>query len=152
MLQEQPLTLEHPAVQAAKARWDAREKYRSSKHNLTFEELFEYFKADCVRQTRVAELAGITRQRIHQIYNKWFRDLFEGKSGHDRRHACTLENRQVELKRAEAELFEDPFVKKIVQKARTAGCTVEAIPHDSFYGEVLRGDIIINGYLSSLHH
>ncbi|MBI2030337.1 hypothetical protein HYT05_01815 [Candidatus Kaiserbacteria bacterium] len=145
-------------MQAVKARWDKAYKYTTRKHklDLSFEELFEYFKADCVRHIHVAEVAGVTRERIRQIYNQYFRELFDDKSGSERRKAYTPINRLVKVKRSEHELFNnDTFVKKIVEKARAAGCTVEAIPH-LFKGEIHSGRVtirklLINGHLCSLH-
>jgi hypothetical protein len=156
VLDTEPLTLNHPRVQAAKAKWDAATKIAGSrrKHSLTFEDLFEYFKADCVRHARIAELAGVTREAIRQIYNKYFRELFD-KSGKERVHACTLETRFVQIKRSENELFQqNPLFKVIVDKARAAGCVVEALPvcfRSGLAGKVSSENLLINGHLCSLH-
>jgi hypothetical protein len=140
-------------VQAAKAKWDT---YAPRKHKLTFEDLFEYFKVDCVRQNAVAVEAGLTRERIRQIYNKYFRELFDGKSGRERMHACTLEKNIVKIKQAESTLFEtDVVIKAIVEKAREAGCKIEAVPqltNKGFVKEARNSILVVNGHLCSVHN
>lgn len=108
-----------------------------------------------MRHIHVAEVAGVTRERIRQIYNQYFRELFDDKSGSERRKAYTPINRLAKVQRSENELFSDPFIKRLVEKARAAGCTVEAIPH-LYEGEILTGEVstrklLINGHLCSLH-
>jgi len=153
VLDTEPLTLAHPLVQAAKAKWNT---YAPRKHNLTFEDLFEYFKVDCVRQSAVAVEAGLTRERIRQIYNKYFRELFDGKSGRERMHACTLENRIVKIKQAENTLLEtDAVIKVVVEKARAAGCKIETIPqltNKGFVQKTRNGILRVNGHLCSVHN
>jgi|GEM_PF-6546447 len=156
MLDQEPLTLVHPAVQAAKAKWEAGQKYRHSvRHNLTFEDFFEYFKADCVRHTRVAELTGLSRERIRQIYNRYFREIFDNKSGRQRGKACTLENRLVKVNRTENELFEtDTIIKTVVEKARAAGCEVRSIPYikdDMLTGAIDVNALLVNGHRCAVH-
>ena len=147
----EPLTLAHPAVQAAKARWDAAGKRSPRKHTLTFEDLFEYFKVNCVRQTAIAVEADLTHQRIYQIYNYYFRELFGNSSGRDRVKSCTLEGRLVVVKKNENELLADEDIKVISEKARDAGCIVSAIPSLSTrnnmpVGSVLQAQVSINGH------
>ena len=154
MLNTEPLTLAHPAVQAAKHKFE-RGKWKR-KIPFTFDELFEYFKADCIRFAAIAKAGGVKRQAIQQLYNRFFRELFEGMSGWGRIYACTLETRLVQVKRSEGELFrEHPLVKKIAKKARLAGCTVEAVParsHGQLTGKVITQTLLINGHVCSLHN
>ena len=155
MLDEQPLTLAHPLVQAAKAKWDTAGNITRRKHNASFEDWLEYFKSDCVRFEAIGDEVGLTRERVRQIYNDHFCELFEGKSGRERVQACTLESRHVKTKRSESELFEnDPVVRVVVEKARAVGCRVSAVPTLSEgvpTGSVWARRVLVNGHLCSLH-
>ena len=88
MFDKEVLTLDHPAVQAAKAKWDARRSKEGDarrKQNISFEDWFEYFKANCIRMQALGEHAGVSRQRVQQIYTKHFQEIFGGRSGRERR-------------------------------------------------------------------
>ncbi len=155
MFEKVVLTLEHPAVQEAKARWDAGENRRRlvGRHNIGFEEWFEYFKANCHRMSTLGEHAGISRERVRQIYNKHFRSLFGERSGVERLKACTAEQRLVSAKRQENDLFADPEVRPIITQALAAGCTVAAIKqsNQTNMAYLVRTRIVlINGYVVSL--
>lgn len=157
MLSIEPLTLAHPAVQAAKARWDEGKNYRHhAKNNLSFENWLEYFKADYVRFSEIAEETKLTGERVRQIYNAYFRCLFKGKSGTERRQFCTLENRLVKLRQSEVELFaHNPTINSVAEKARAAGCTVEVVPQlvdGRPDGTLCSTRLSINGHVTSLHH
>jgi hypothetical protein len=161
MVREQNLMLAHPAVQAAKARWDAGEKKRRHlvRHNLTFERLFELFKANHHSMNAIGEeiaIGHISRERVRQIYDKYFRELFEGQSGHERFSACMLKRRLARFKDSENKLFESPIIKAIVESARRAGCKVKAVPnadleHGKSCGSVRPTTLMINGYKCSVH-
>jgi hypothetical protein len=69
------LTLNSPGVRAAKARWDRTGLRR--KHKLSFNHLFSCFKDDHVRFSEIAMASGLSIQRVHQIYERYFRPLFE---------------------------------------------------------------------------
>lgn len=112
MLDQEPLTLAHPAVQAAKQRFEGGNYVR--KLSLTFEQLFEYFSADCVRFHAIAAEGGVSHQAIEQLYRRYFRDLFDGKKGLERFASCVLEQRLVSVKQAENELFAEPHMKVVV--------------------------------------
>lgn len=146
------VTLTHPAVRAAKARWNESKRYcaRHSKRKVTFEQYFAYFRKG-ILNVRIAELVGLSSERIRKIYDQYFRQLFGGKSGRERMKAIALENRIANLKYLERRLFNDnATVKKIVRQARGAGCTVEAVSGYSMY-KVMHKYLLIDGHRCSVH-
>jgi hypothetical protein len=148
VLDQEPLTLAHPRVQAAKAKYE-KTKYRR-KISLTFEQLFDYFQADCIRIEAIAEEAGVTRPAIEAIYKRHFLPLFDKKLI-ERRQACILEQELVKKARCQAEFFSEPCVAKVVAQAQEAGHSVEAafsFSHGYVQG-VLRKALVVSGQLCS---
>src|SRR5215203_3091765 len=86
------LVLSCPAVQAAKDNWNEQLGRRRVKRNVTFDQLFNLFNSD-MRQIRIAEIVGLSRERVRQIYDSYFRDLYDARSGRQRYHAYTREKR-----------------------------------------------------------
>lgn len=152
MLDTQPLTLAHPAVQAAKADFEKGRYQRKLRYS--FDELFEFFKADCVRFSVLESDSGVTHQRLHQIYDRYFRELLENKTGVERREACTLESRLIKIKQAEGALLESPGLKAVIEKARAAGCEIEVVPkhqHGKLSGGVLTRILLVNKHRCAFH-
>jgi len=103
-------TLAHTDASAltAKAKWDADAKYRNrpnARLHLEFNEWLEYFSTNCVRFRGLARQTGVSYQRVQQIYDKYFRELFDERDGRQRYRACTLERRAIEVKQAESRLL-----------------------------------------------
>jgi hypothetical protein len=94
------------------------------KHNLATEDFFELFNSG-IPQVRIAELTGLSRERIRQIYNRDFRDLFGGESGRKRFSAYVLNKRHVQAKERQRKIFAE--LHPIMARARAAGCTVNFI-------------------------
>lgn len=153
MLDTELLTLAHPAVQAVKQAFE-KGKYKR-KLRYSFDELFEFFKVDCVRINALVPDSGVSHQRLQQIYARYFLQLFANKTATERYEACTVENRLVRTKQSENELFEDPSLKRLVENARAAGCKVEAVPrmlHGKLSGIVQLSEIVVNGHPCSVHN
>lgn len=145
------ITLAHPAVQEAKARWEeSRKKWGIlCKCALTFEELFECFKT--MSQIRIADLSGLSREGIRQIYNKYFRSLFDDKSGILRKRDRTLDKHRIRSREAGKKLIDnDDTLSTIAQSARKAGCVVDAFLQD-YPNLVSTTKISINGNICSVH-
>ncbi|MEK7613141.1 MAG: hypothetical protein AAB449_03290 [Patescibacteria group bacterium] len=149
MRDTETLTLAHPRVQALKRKWEAALVRYSPKHTLSFEDLFEYFKANCHRMEVIGAHGGITRQRVQQIYNKWFRDLFGDLSGRDRQKSCTLEKNLARLEKETNELLSNGKIKTIGGKLRSAGCVITGIAGSG--GRLLRNQITLNGHRCLVH-
>ena len=75
------LTLTNSHVVAVKERYEAR---AGRKIGLPFDLLFERLKSDDCRLSDIAKDAGVSRQAIHFIYNRYFRDLFGDRTGRER--------------------------------------------------------------------
>ena len=95
-----PVILNDPKVRQRQRKWEARNRDGFSvKITMGFEELFDAFQSDCITQSQIAKINGVSRERIRQIYDKWFADLFDGKKGLDRVKACTIVRHAVTVER-----------------------------------------------------
>jgi hypothetical protein len=98
------------------------------RHNLTAQQFFELFNLG-IPQIRIAELTGLSRERIRQIYNRDFRGLFGDESGRERFAAYVLNRRLAQAaeraKERERKVFAD--LHPVIERARAAGCTVNFI-------------------------
>jgi len=156
VLDTQTLTLDHPDVQAAKARWDAarRKASFSRKSSFSFENFFERFKDEGVRLSALQKDTGLTRERLRQIYNQYFRPLFGNRSGKERLHNHVVRTRFAKIKEAEAELFStNELIRRAVTDARARGFVVEAVPLQTTgeeVGVVSTTLLRINGHLCSV--
>jgi hypothetical protein len=144
--------LAEQSVQAARVMWEAG---NHKKLKLGFDPLLRLFKTDSSLE-EIGEKAGVTHERMRQIYNKYFRPVFNNQSVRNRRSWHTSKNRIAKLKQAERELLKDRFVRKIAKKARDAGCVVEALPRMdsklvSYGAEVMSTALLVNGYRCSIH-
>ena len=84
--------LHDSVVQTARQRFEANRNQQGPLCRLGFEELFRVFGEDCNSYTALAEQAGVSREAVRYIYNKYFRELVPGrKSGRERQRVCTLE-------------------------------------------------------------
>lgn len=121
------------------------------KMTMTFDELFEAFQSDCITQVQIAKANNVSRERIRQIYDEWFRDLFEDKSGRDRVAACTLVNRAIRLENLRYQGLDDPstFVGRVAQKATLWGFGVERIVSVSYVLSPFR--LRVNSKMVGLH-
>lgn len=112
------------AAQVYSARRPTETRGARPKHSLTARQFFELFSSG-IPQTRIAELAGLSRERVRQIYNRDFRDLFQGESGRKRFSAYLLNKRLVQAKERQRKVFTE--LHPIVERAHAAGCTVDFI-------------------------
>jgi AraC-like DNA-binding protein len=115
------------AAQVHKARQPEETRGARPKHTLTPDEFFELFNSG-IPQIRIAELTGLSRERIRQIYDRQFRELFGGKSGRERFSAYTLKRRlaQADQKAKERER-KVAELNPVIDQARAAGCTVNFV-------------------------
>lgn len=161
MQAEKPISLDDEVVQARRREYFLVMNRTESRHGkikvtMTFEELFEAFQSDCITLTRIGELNGVSRERIRQIYNLWFRDLFEGKSGRGRIKACTIVNRAVRREGLKHVGLDDPttFHGFVSQKAISLGFAVERLPSDgnsnSSFLIPQHGRLLINSHIVGL--
>jgi hypothetical protein len=119
---KEEFTLDHPLVRREKEKYEFGEYHR--KCRLSFDELFTHFANKYNTHLAIAEAAGVTRERIRQIYNKHFRQFFGNMSGRELRSANVLAIRSVESKTA----WEgDETLRVIGEKAQKAGCSIEAV-------------------------
>ena len=135
------LSLEHPEVQSARREFERRKTGR--KPTLPFEELFTRFSSG-VAAADVAREAGVSREAICYLYDRYFLSLFQ-KTGQDRKRERAAEKA---ASRADAVLSAG-VVKIVSEQARAAGCTVAVVISRQY---VLKEALIINGHLCAIHH
>jgi hypothetical protein len=134
------ITLDHPAVQAAKKRWDDPLHQVQRKHTATFEELFEYFKQPASSHIAIAEKLALSRERVRQLYETYFQEIF-GISAQDRRDEYTREI-----------LKHHPRMKVVAAQASEAGCLFQLIPVRADKRILpCRSSALVNGHLCSVH-
>jgi hypothetical protein len=143
----QSLSLDDSAVKNARTRWEESTGQRRTKHSLSFDEFFQYFQADCVRYGAIGAQIGVSRERVRQIYNRYFRELFNGKNGKQRWHACSVESRNVKIAHSIKELLDQPMPRAVIDQARAAGCIIDVIAYDDVSaGRVKKHRLSINGH------
>jgi hypothetical protein len=140
----QEYTLLHPKVIAARERF---EKIKHRKCRLGFDDLFVAFSTDCYRFTAISEEAGVSQQRITQIYEQYFQQFF-GKTGLKRWNACTLRRHSIKVDELLAE-EDDPAIKDVSERATAYGCMVERVVYRAAAGLHLKS-LKINGRLCKL--
>ena len=105
--------------------WGARNK----KIKLGFYELLGYFANDGMRFRDIGRLAceeGVSRQRIYQLYNEYFRPLSPGKrTGRERERVRILKRHEIAAEAIARDFSGEESLAKIAQLAREAGCRVE---------------------------
>jgi hypothetical protein len=135
-------------VAASKADWNARNQ---TKIGLTFDELLARF-ARGDSHANIAKEAEVSRERIRQVYNRYFKHLpqFAGKSGMQIAKQRTLKRSDIIFNKAEKELFEQENVSDIISRARELGYGVSAVKQGSNSG-VYKNLFLINGIFTKLY-
>ena len=92
----------HLSIASRRLQWDATKPRRLV---MNFDELLDAFKSECISFRAIGDANNVTRERIRQIYQKWFADLCEAENGRERVKACTVVNHAVLRER----LAQTPF-------------------------------------------
>ena len=104
---------------------------RPRKITLNFDEFLDHFANDCMSFSDVAQIAcegGVSRERIRQLYEKYFRQLFPAKrTGQERQQICLLKRRRIAVKMAIHDFSGNSSLAKVARYAKEAGCTVERV-------------------------
>lgn len=104
---------------------------RRRKITLSFDEFLDHFANDCMSFKDVAQIAckgGVSRERIRQLYERYFRQLFPAKrTGQERQQICGLKRRRVAEKVAKHDFSGNSSLAKVARYAKEAGCTVERV-------------------------
>ena len=124
MLEAYALTLNDPAVRAAKQKWEDPQRMLRRKTNVSFETIFGLFKEYRNSFKSVGKRLGITGERARQIYNEYFCKMLEGESGYDRLRMSTLEQRAEAATREAARLLARKKWREIIDRAHAAHCEV----------------------------
>src|SRR3989344_1190250 len=135
-----------------KARWRRARASRKRDRTLEFDELFERIR-DNETLGSIADAVGLSKARLGQLYNKYFKVFFGNRSGNDRIPDCIAKRRALRRHSAERDmLLRDRLMGLVFERARTAGCTVETIPLQSAKGSgaVSSSMFYANGHLCSL--
>ncbi len=146
-------TLSDPAVQAAKARYDDPGDPRGRNMKKGRPSFETYLDAFCEMETSFTEIGkrfNLSTERIRQIYNTWFRMLFENTSGRKRlRVGAMLKGERY----AQKTTRENPHVARIFEMARHAGCEIDVVT--VINNEVtiigLKKIVLINGHRCQIH-
>jgi len=150
--------LDDAQVAIARERLERNRLHRNNKIKLTFDELLDDFANDCMTFTAIAGSAcedGFTKERIRQVYNEYFRDLFPTKrTGRRRRKICRLKRIRIATKNALADFSDDQSLAKIARAAIAAGCMVERTVSNTRGGEIYlsRRMLSINGLRYNISH
>lgn len=136
--------LTDPVVQAAKKKFT-----RKRRLTLSFEELFIKFSTDA-GFTDIARGIGVTPRTIRDLYNRYFRALFN-KKGVERRESF-MRRKTAEKISAQVQMTLSEGVLEIVtEAARAAGCVVKAIIRCVREPHTLRKTLFINGRRCDVH-
>jgi len=91
-----------------KAKNDVRQYFNSVPRDclLSFDELFQLFENDCNQFATIGKLAGVTRERIRQMYDTYFKGFFPRRqSGRKRQRICI--RKKVVKRKSEAKAITD---------------------------------------------
>lgn len=151
-MDEQPLTIDSPAVQAVKARFEKHKDKR--KITLTFEELFDLFITPEATPISIAKRGGVSVQAVGKMYDAFFRDLFGDESVMERRARCMRKKASAKIKEDAVALLSEGVVGTVVANARAAGCDVTAIEKrkKEFPTGLVRNEILVNGHRCGVRH
>jgi hypothetical protein len=145
------LSLSHPDVVVAKARFEAnRRKFNyATKADLEFDYLFEKFQEKTI--SRVSFETGLSKQAIYQIYKKYFRDLF-GVSGWTNFRIVRRKERATRVAYRKGEQLERENIKEIVKSAQEAGLFISAVVLENQTGaRVSTKLLLINNMVCYIH-
>ena len=144
------LTLNSPGVRAAKARWDRAHQRR--KHRLSFNYLLSCFKEDRVRFSEIAMASGLSIQRVHQIYERFFRPLFAERTGRERYQSYKWLKIYQRLQNRQEQVFADDRLHLPIEHARAASCKIEGVATSDreHIATVKMRSLLVNGHLCSV--
>jgi len=155
-MEHKPLpTLADPVSQSAKERWEQNQKRRKIKCAMTFEELFESFRSHdpCAA---IAEKGEVSRQRMSQIYNFYFRSIFGNRITRMKPGTSEFQERQrLIAEPLKQPAFKDPIMAAVVARLQAAGCVVEAIPvfaKGKLASSVLARELRVNGHRCKVYY
>jgi transcriptional regulator with XRE-family HTH domain len=131
---------------------DARERYNSNRYSnynrtipLSFDELYELFRGETT-QEQVAQLTGVSRQRVQQVYKMYFAPFLS--SGEARRRRLFRE-RWAEKAKAHVDTVEGlSIIKRIAEEK---GFKVESIQADYNPSYCYSNRLLINGKLCRIY-
>jgi AraC-like DNA-binding protein len=142
----QPLTLEHPLVQQAKAKWEAGHVgSRRPKHGKSFDYFFKKFTEDKISFAKISTEVGVSRQSICELYNRTFAALFGNSTGQERFLSGRKKLRLKRLSMAERKLLSEGALKRISKLAKSAGLPVVALPQAHSPSRLTTRFLCING-------
>jgi hypothetical protein len=149
-------------IPEAKKRWEkSYGQYTKSTHTkiaITFDDFLELFKDVSNDHAWVAKCLGVTKECIRQIYNKFFREIFGGKS---RQEIVNLTKaprqipRFIMVHKKEKRLLRKHNLKHIVTRARDFGCEVDLIPkitEGRQKNQIHTKELLVNGHLCLVRH
>lgn len=96
---------------------------------LSHQELIELFSKGLTLQ-QIGDKAGVTRQRISQIYHKSLKVYFDGVGGEQRKKSLAPARRKARLKAAEEVAITTHSRVHILKKAKENGCQVSLLIYD----------------------
>lgn len=139
------LSLTDSSVQAVRDRYESAHGSSNRKIRLSFDELFECFQNTEIRHTVIAERAGVTRENIRRLYQRYFAALFK-ESPRDRYKSAATQQRQTTLQN---QIKFEPKLKELVRSALGVNCSVSATIRRGRY--LCTSLLTINGYKCDVH-
>lgn len=122
------LSINNPKVKASYEKWQSSTR-GLRKCMLDYWQLLELFARNCNTFCDIAIVAGITKQAVQQIYNRYFADIFLGKRGRTRRKVCTLKKhvlqRDVEKDKRLQKIAADHTIGKLITILKTKNLNFE---------------------------
>lgn len=131
-----------PTVEEARLMYEAGRKYGQTKTFLSFDNLYEYFANDCLSFTNISAPMGRSKERVRQIYKKYFAGIIPRRpDGRTRRKLCTRKRRITDIRMR----FNRDFG-CLIKTAESNGITINpVIKTSSRYGPIFRGhDFYLN--------
>lgn len=146
----------------------AREKWKRSyglytrnphiKIPTSFNKFLDAFKDFSVGHAALAKKLGVTKECIRQIYNKFFRDIFGGKSRQeivDLTKIPIQARRLVKVQKKKKELLEKSNLNNVVNRAKASGCDIDLLPKTTKgwqKNQIHTKRLLINGHLCLVRH
>lgn len=113
-------------INQAREKWNKRNP-RQQRKLIDFDTLLNHFK-ECKTQNEIAIIFGVSRERIRQLYDEYFCEIFDGVEGKKRMVSAIQKRRTFSSRKIEEELFQTEPLKTVVGQAINAGHNVSCFP------------------------
>ncbi len=147
MAKDGPLAGKDILVQEAQRKWG--DLYVRDKKSF---ELFLKLFQKPLDFTAIGKRVSLTSSRVGQIYETYFREIFDNKSGVERyQEICDARRRARIQKREDRFLRKNPVVTRIIERVSPLGYTIHGVTHSKHSDILCSRKLVINNKRCTLY-